>query len=70
MKTSIKLDDDKVALARKLGQAKTLRELVDHALDAYIQQVRRQGMADLLGTGFFNDDLQKMRKRENGRSRR
>ncbi|MFN7903813.1 MAG: type II toxin-antitoxin system VapB family antitoxin [Pseudobdellovibrionaceae bacterium] len=63
MKTSVELDDDKVALAKKLGDASTLRELLDKALDAYISQTRRDTMASLLGTDFFSGDLKKMRKK-------
>jgi hypothetical protein len=63
------LDDDKVALAKKLGETSTLRELLDKALDAYISQSRRESMANLLGTDFFSGDLKKMRKK-NVRARR
>jgi hypothetical protein len=69
MKTSVELNDEKVALAKKLGAEKTLKELLDKALDAYISRARRQSMADLLGTHFFSGNLQRMREK-NGRSRR
>jgi Bacterial antitoxin of type II TA system, VapB len=69
MKTSVELDDGKLALAKKLGHSSTLRELLDKALDAYIQQARRQSMANLLGTDFFEGSLATMRER-NGRSHR
>ena len=70
MKTSIELDDQKVALAKKLGGANTLKQMIDLALDAYIQQIRRQSMADLLGTDFFEGNLNTMRKRPHVRTRR
>lgn len=70
MKTSVELNDEKVALAKKLGQASTLKELIDQALDAYIQQIRRQSMAQMLGTDFFEGDLQSMRMKDRGRTRR
>lgn len=63
MKTPVELDDDKVALAKKLGETTTLRELLDKALDAYIAQSRRETMANLLGTDFFSGDLNKMREK-------
>lgn len=66
MKTSVEIAEEKVALARKLGHVGTLKELLDKALDAYIAQARRQSMADLLGTGFFEGDLEKMRKPRKG----
>lgn len=69
MKTSVELDDEKLALARKLGDAATLKELLDLALDAYIAQSRRMSMADMLGTDFFSGDLSKMRTKR-GRSHR
>lgn len=63
MKTSIEIDEKKVKLAKKITRVDTLRELIDLALDAYIAQARRQSMTELLGTDFFNGDLEKMRKR-------
>ena len=69
MKTSVELDDDKVALARKLSDAATLKSLLDKALDAYIAQARRSAMANLLGTEFFDGKLSKMRGKR-GTSRR
>ena len=69
MKTSVELVTEKVAMAKRLGGISTLKELLDHALDAYIAQSRRQAMAGMLGTGFFSGDLASMRKRH-GRSGR
>lgn len=69
MKTSVELETEKVELARRLGKSSTLKELLDHALDAYIAQARRHSMAALLGTGFFEGDPKQMR-RDRGRSGR
>jgi hypothetical protein len=69
MKTSVELDEKKVEIAKKLGHSSTLRELLDKALDAYISQARRKSMAEMLGTKFFEGDLDSMRERR-GRSRR
>ena len=63
MKTSVELDMSKVETAKKLSKSGTLRELLDNALDALIAQSRRQAMDDLLGTDFFEGDLNKMRGR-------
>ncbi len=63
MKTSVELDMSKVETAKKLSKSRTLRELLDNALDALIAQSRRQAMDDLLGTDFFEGDLDKMRGR-------
>jgi len=69
MKTSVELDDEKVALAKRLGAVSTIRKLLDEALDAYIAQARRRSLLDMLGTNFFEGDLRQMR-RDRGRSRR
>lgn len=63
MKTSVELDEKKVALAKQLTHSSTLRELLDKALDSCIAQARRKTMADLLGTSFFEGDLAAMRER-------
>lgn len=63
MKTSVLLDEKKVELAKRLSRATTLKELLDKALDALIAQDRRRSVADLLGTGFFEGDLDEMRGR-------
>ncbi len=62
MKRSIELNEDKVKLAKKLSGASTLKDLLDKALDAYIARARRLSMANMLGSGFFKGDLNKMRK--------
>lgn len=68
MKTSVEIDEQKAKLARKLSDASTLRELIDQALDAFIAQARKKSMAQMLGTHFFEGNLQKTRKNR-GRSR-
>ncbi|MGK5090199.1 hypothetical protein WDW86_21835 [Bdellovibrionota bacterium FG-2] len=73
MKTSVELDDQKVSLAKKLGGEPVLRKLLDHALDAYIADRRRNDMVSILGTGFFEGRLKRGRNLEagtRGRSRR
>jgi hypothetical protein len=63
MKTSVELNKSKVEIAKKLSNSNTLRELLDNALDALIAQSRRKSMDALLGTDFFDGDLDKMRGR-------
>ena len=70
MKTSVELDDKKVALARQLDHVSTLKDLLDKALDAFIAQARRKSMVEMLGTDFFQGDLDQMRERKRGRTRR
>lgn len=64
MKTSVVIDEKKLSLAKKLGNIHTTREVIDKALEAYIAQVRRQSMVNLLGSGFFDQSLslKQMRK--------
>ena len=69
MKTSVELNDEKVALAKKLGYPSTLKELLDKALDAFIADARRGNLAAMLGTEFFEGNLRTMRDK-NGRSHR
>lgn len=64
MKTSVELDQKKVELAKSLRGVKTIKELLDKALDSYIAQNKRQNMADLMGTGFFDGDLDQLRERK------
>ena len=69
MKTSVEIDEKKLNLAKKLSHVTTIRELIDRALDAYISQNRREAMFHLIGTSFFDGNLQIMREK-NDRSRR
>ena len=64
MKTSVELNDEKVTLARSLSNAKTLREVIDEALDCLIAQGRRKNLANLLGTNFFDGELDTLRDRD------
>lgn len=67
MKTSVELDEQKIKQAKEMTHTSTLKELLDKALDALIAQSRRKAMDDMLGTDFFDGDLEKMRDR-NGRT--
>ncbi len=62
MKTSVELNKEKLEQAKQLGKISTIKEVLDEALDAYIEKMRRHAMAELLGKGFFEGDLSKMRK--------
>ena len=72
-KTSVELDESKLELARRLApEAKTMRELLDLALTALIQEQRRKSLCTLLdaGIGWEGDlsHLKKMRRsRDTGR---
>ena len=59
MKISVVLDGEKVEIARKLSGAKTLNDLLDQVLDAYISFARKKSMVGLLGTDFYDQGLVK-----------
>lgn len=63
MKTSVELDDKKVKKALELSKTKTLKLVLDLALDALIAQSRRRTMEALIGSDFFEGNLDKMRSR-------
>jgi hypothetical protein len=69
VKTSVELDEKKVALAKKLTDTDTIKETLDKALDALISQQRRLSMLDILGTPFYSGSLKKMRADRRGSSR-
>lgn len=63
MKTSVELNDKKIALAKKLSQSSTIREVLDLALDALIADKTRKSILNVIGSGAFQGDLDEMRKR-------
>lgn len=68
MKTSVIIDPKKIAKARELSGSKTLRSLIDEALDMYIARARRLQLSEMLGTDFFDPKSAPVRQR--GRHRR
>lgn len=64
MKTSVELSESKIELARSLSGAKTIKDILDQALDALIAQNRRKDLAHLLGTDFFDGSLDILRERK------
>lgn len=62
MKTWVKLDKKKIALARKFTPISTLKELLDKALDVFISKARKHALAEMLGTESFEGNLKTMRK--------
>ncbi len=63
MKTSVELNDEKLLLARSLSASKTIKDVLDEALDCLIAQGRRRNLANILGTDFFEGDLDNIRER-------
>lgn len=63
MKTSVELNSEKVSLAKSLTGGKTLKEVLDQALDCLIAQGRRKNLASIIGTDFFEGDLDNLRER-------
>lgn len=69
MKTCVELNKEKVELAKSLTSVTVMRELLDKALDAYIAKARRNSLLSMLGTEFFEGDVQVMRKQRGSISR-
>ena len=69
MKTSVELNEEKLSLARSLSSSKTIRDVLDEALDCLIAQGRRRNLANVLGTDFFEGDLDNIRDRAKNVSR-
>jgi len=63
MKTSLRIDESKLKLAKKLAGTSTTQETVDRALEVYIEKLRRTSMEKLLGTSFFDETLTTLRKK-------
>lgn len=57
MRTNIVLDDDLVAEAFALTNARTKRELIKTALQELIQHRKRKRLTDLAGKIKFRDDF-------------
>jgi hypothetical protein len=69
MKTSVELNEEKVNKAKSLSNAKTIKGILDEALDCLIAQGRRKKLADILGTDFFDGDLSTIRERGSSNDR-
>lgn len=70
MKTSLRIDETKLKLAKKLAGTNTTQETVDRALQVYIEKLRRNTMENLLGTSFYDETLTQKKKGTHGSSRR
>lgn len=71
MKTSLRIDEVKLKLAKKLSGTETIQETVDQALEVYIEKLRRSAMEGLLGTSFYDESITSHRKkRVHGSTRR
>jgi hypothetical protein len=69
MATNLKIDDQLIAEAMKLGEHGTQREAVTAALEEYVKQQRRQAIPDLIGKVEYHEDydykaLRKRKKRK------
>ena len=67
MKTSVEIDEKKLKIAKSFGGAQTLRELIDQALDAFINEQKRRSISRILGTGMISGNLDEMRGRKRDR---
>lgn len=61
MKTTVKVDESKLELIRKMdSEAKTKEEIIDLALEELLNSMRRQRLIDMRGTGW-EGNLDEMR---------
>jgi Arc/MetJ family transcription regulator len=60
-RTNIVLDEELVAEGLKLSRAKTIRELVDRSLKAYVARLKRQKILEMRGRGGWDADLGELR---------
>ena len=66
-RTNIVLDDDLVAEGLELSRAKTIRDLVDRSLRAYVARLKRQKILELRGRGGWEANLGELRNDANHR---
>ncbi|MFA5866675.1 MAG: type II toxin-antitoxin system VapB family antitoxin [Actinomycetota bacterium] len=61
MRTNIVLDKNLVNEAMRLGDAKSMREVIDRALQEYVARRKQRDLLKLRGAGW-DGDLKEMRK--------
>ncbi|MBD0255144.1 MAG: type II toxin-antitoxin system VapB family antitoxin [Cytophagales bacterium] len=61
MKTNVEIDEALLSEAKKLSQAKTKKQVVEQALQHYIQSLYRKQMLELRGKVQWEGDLDQMR---------
>ena len=66
-RTNIVLDDDLIAEGLALSRAKTIRDLVDRSLRAYVSRLKRLKILELRGRGGWDADLGELRSDANHR---
>ncbi|SOE23563.1 antitoxin of type II TA system, VapB [Spirosomataceae bacterium TFI 002] len=64
MRTNIEINDELMAEAMKLSNKITKKQLVENALELYIDMMKRKGMLDLFGKVDWDGDLNQMRLNE------
>ena len=61
MRTNIDIDDELMKTAQKLSKIKTKKEVVEQALENFINELRRKDMLNLEGKVQWDGDLDEMR---------
>ncbi len=61
-RTNVFIDDDRIREVRKLTRLKTKREIIDKALEVFVQIEKRKGILRYSGSGLWTGDLRKSRK--------
>ena len=60
-RTNVEINQEKLAMAMKLSNCKTMKETVDRALDELIRYQKQMDMLNLRGQGEWIGDLNEMR---------
>jgi Arc/MetJ family transcription regulator len=61
MRTNIELDDKLVMEAMNLADIKTKKDVVNIALKEFVNKMKKQELAKLWGSNFWEGDLEQMR---------
>ncbi len=66
MATNLAIDNELIELAKKIGNHRTKKEAVIHALKAYIDRKRQMEILDVMGTIDYDSDYdyKEQRKRK------
>jgi Arc/MetJ family transcription regulator len=63
MRTTLNVDDEELASARKVAPGKTKTDVINEALREYARRRRVQGFLELAGKVEWEGDLDELRRR-------
>lgn len=67
-RTNIFVNDARISEIRKLTGLKTKREIIDKALEIFVQIEKRKGILHYCGSGLWQGDPKKLRKNRAART--